>query len=337
MASAKTYIPELDGLRAIAVLLVLGFHADVPFDSGGFIGVDVFFVLSGFLITTILRHEFVATGDIRFSRFYLRRLRRLYPPLVLLVFGFLLFGGSVTSALRAVLYLNDVLPRNIDALNHTWSLAVEEHYYLVWPLLLFLILRYLPRHALAICFGLFLLTSAFQFASIFHFGAAETYERLDIRIAGLMLGSTLALYLAEGHRIPYSTVLAIIVGTLFLDLLPLNSWDSDVGLSLGMVLAEFTTALLIASVMQGEKTFRFLAAPALTFLGRISYGIYLFHVPFTLWMTRHGVAWWIVLPVGLTVALSFATLSYYLVELPLQRMTWLAPAGRIARAEARAA
>jgi peptidoglycan/LPS O-acetylase OafA/YrhL len=311
------YIPAFDGIRAVAVMLVFAYHTGLSASSGGFVGVDVFFVLSGYLITTILYREIKDTGALRFRRFYLRRFLRLTPPLVILIGCFLLAGGDRFSALRAALYLNDLLPPKIDSLNHTWSLAVEEHYYLVWPLVLLAILRFAPRRALPICVGLYALAWASRFAGLHFEGAAHIYERLDARLTGLMLGSAVALFVAEGHRIRGIGRWGILALVPMFGIIPFNSWDSGLGLSLGIGFTEAASALAIVSIAQAEETFSFLAALPLRYVGRISYGVYLYHCPLTLWMTDHGWAWWLIVIVALPLTLVLASLSYHLVERPL--------------------
>ena len=150
------YRPALDGLRGVAVLAVMVYHSGLI--RGGFLGVDVFFTLSGFLITTLLLEEYARTGTLAIGRFYIRRALRLLPALV----AFLIFWGGVIltripSEYWSVLggYLLGVLGyvanwlyiywRPLGVFSHTWSLAIEEQFYLVWPVLLFLLLRWVRR------------------------------------------------------------------------------------------------------------------------------------------------------------------------------------------------
>ena len=153
---------DIEGLRAVAVLLVLAYHAGIPGVSGGYVGVDVFFVISGFLITTLLVREHGATGRIRFGEFYARRIRRLLPASLVVVVATLLaarvwleplrlddlgrdamaaavLGTNVLFAARQTDYLQSALPPS--PLQHYWSLGVEEQYYLLYPLLVWLALR----------------------------------------------------------------------------------------------------------------------------------------------------------------------------------------------------
>ena len=159
--TARQYRPDINGLRAIAILSVLFFHLGIPGVSGGFVGVDIFFVISGFLITGIIYDEYILTGRFNFSNFYIRRVRRLFPALVFtlaltFIAGFFLlalkffdsFSLSLISALFSVsnFYFwktRDYFAPNaeFEPLLHTWSLSVEEQFYLLWPITLIFILK----------------------------------------------------------------------------------------------------------------------------------------------------------------------------------------------------
>ena len=160
-STAPARLPQLDGLRTLAVLVVLAYHVarahELPQLPGGFIGVDVFFVLSGFLITTLLLKEHAKTGSIALRPFYVKRLWRLYPALILVsvfvagVFAFApgpfdLEPASPFEAVVALTYMMSwwsglELTGGPYLLGLTWSLSVEEHFYLLWPLLLLAVLR----------------------------------------------------------------------------------------------------------------------------------------------------------------------------------------------------
>ena len=159
--SKLRFIPEVEGLRGIAVLSVLLFHLNKSFLPGGYLGVDIFFVISGFLITSISLSEFAATGSISISEFYRKRIKRILPlfclvVLVTLVAGYLLFlpdyflllGRSIAASLTFT--SNFFFSQSLDyfannsneyPLLHTWSLSIEEQFYFIWPLLLTLSLR----------------------------------------------------------------------------------------------------------------------------------------------------------------------------------------------------
>jgi peptidoglycan/LPS O-acetylase OafA/YrhL len=162
MAHALKYRPEIDGLRAVAVLSVIFYHVDPAWLSGGFVGVDIFFVISGYLISKLILEEFERTGDFSFANFYKRRMARLFPALYAVVFGCFaaavwlappdMFVSFAKSAVGTLLSVSNFVFWNesgyFDAQNltkpllHTWSLSVEEQFYLVWPLLLALSVRW---------------------------------------------------------------------------------------------------------------------------------------------------------------------------------------------------
>jgi len=159
--STSQYRPDIDGLRAIAVLSVLFYHVGFSTFAGGFVGVDVFFVISGFLITRLIYNEFEATGEFRFSRFYMRRARRLFPAMFATLFVTSIaaviwfsptdlerFGGALIHAVASlsnIFFWNESGYFDVDAqikpLLHTWSLSVEEQYYIFWPAILVLLLK----------------------------------------------------------------------------------------------------------------------------------------------------------------------------------------------------
>ena len=154
---SKGYRPDIDGLRAIAVLSVLLFHFGWSGFSGGYVGVDIFFVISGYLITKLIAEEHAATGTFRFGQFYLRRIRRLFPALACTLFfsavaALLIFSPEhlkrfSRELMVSLLSLSNIffysltgyfdVSKEFKALLHTWSLSIEEQFYFVWPLLLF--------------------------------------------------------------------------------------------------------------------------------------------------------------------------------------------------------
>lgn len=179
MPTKLPYRPEIDGLRAIAVLPVILYHAGVPGFSGGFVGVDVFFVISGYLITSIILDEY-ENGGFSFVGFYERRARRILPPLFLVCLACIPFAIYSLSPRDLEEFARSLLsvcgfvsnfffwsqsgyfdgPTELKPLVHTWSLAVEEQFYLVFPIALFLLLKLGRRHAIA----LFVATAVLSFA-----------------------------------------------------------------------------------------------------------------------------------------------------------------------------
>jgi len=169
------YRPALDGIRGAAVLAVMLFHFGAPFDQGGFLGVDAFFVLSGFLITALLIEEWSRTGGIAFRRFYTRRALRLLPALfamlllVTVVVALIAprdvqeatWRGTVVTLLYAANWQKVFSSQSVGLLGHTWSLSIEEQFYVLWPPLLLLLLRHrLSLHWLTLVAAVLAVASA---------------------------------------------------------------------------------------------------------------------------------------------------------------------------------
>ena len=209
------YMPELDGLRGVAIIGVMLAHAKVPFLKGGSIGVSIFFVLSGFLITTLLVQEFDRFQSISLKNFYMRRVIRLAPALIAMLIVFCLLSfvllskdrayWNYTDSIIAVFYFSNwakafsIHPP--DFLLHTWSLSVEEQFYMIWPIVLLLILRVSKhRYYAAIVAVTIALLSCFFRIFLCASGAtiARLYFGLDTRIDGLMVGCTLGVVISSG-------------------------------------------------------------------------------------------------------------------------------------------
>lgn len=274
------YVPELDGLRGIAVLLVVLVHCKVPGFAGGFLGVDVFFVLSGYLITSILLAEHRA-GAIDLRRFYWRRALRLYPALLLMLTVYLIVAPILwpgkphwRDALLAGFYLSDYSYAFIQAphyLSHTWSLAVEEHFYMLWPPLLILALRKRPADLSQILLVALLAAIAWRWYSID--ALRGVYFRFDSRLPGLLAGCWLATARPR-LRLPERPVAWLGLGMLiFVVATAITGGRGSVTYSIPM--AEAASVLLI----YGAASLPFLAQAKLVEIGRLSYGIYLWHAP----------------------------------------------------------
>src|SRR3954464_4268744 len=209
-----SYLPGLDGLRAFAVIAVLLYHADLSWIRGGFLGVEVFFVISGYLITTMLLTEWHQQGRINLVGFWLRRARRLLPALYLLlvvtlVFAIVFLPGEVArlrdDALAAFAYVTNwylILGEQSyfetvgrpSLLQHLWSLAVEEQFYVLWPVLLTLMLRFWRRRVVVIATLGGAIASAVWMAILYRpdVDPSRVYYGTDTRATGLMIGAALA-------------------------------------------------------------------------------------------------------------------------------------------------
>lgn len=287
-ATALDYNPALDGLRGLAALAVVAFHSALPLAGGGFLGVDVFFVLSGFLITRLLRAEIAATGGIDVLRFYWRRALRLWPPLLVMLALYACFVPLVmpgmdwpSDVLLAMLYLTDYsysLWGAPEFLRHTWSLSVEEHFYLVWPLAMLLTRRIEAAKLAAILLGLYLVATGWRILDYWLFADWYwTYFRLDTRLSGLLLGSVAALvaWRPAGAAIGWAglALLAVLTATM-----TLPSWFQFAS---GTVAVEFASAAVVLAAAHCRESlyFQVLAWRPLVMCGLLSYSIYLVHYP----------------------------------------------------------
>jgi peptidoglycan/LPS O-acetylase OafA/YrhL len=324
----------LDGVRALAVLMVLGFHAAAPGAAGGYLGVDVFFVLSGFLITSLLMDEIHATGTVALGRFYLRRSLRLTPPLLLMLAAYLVFAPiawpqmafrtDVRDVLISTFYLSDYasafwsLPQY---LRHTWSLAVEAHFYLVWPLMALFLARRISRASFcAVLAVLYVLFTAWRvYCDLDGSGGyAHSYYRFDTRLSGLTIGSLIAMLLPYLRtRTPFRHADAL--AAISLVAIALCSWRfhvlSNAAMMWGITVVELAAVVLIWVCVVPERSAirALLAHPVASYVGRVSYGIYLWHYPIFVYLWGRC-PWYVVLVGGGAAAFVLAVASYHTVE-----------------------
>ncbi|MFZ4719903.1 MAG: acyltransferase family protein [Ilumatobacteraceae bacterium] len=329
--------PPLDGVRALAVLLVAGVHTKPPLVPGGSIGVDVFFVLSGFLITTLLLEERDGNERIQFGRFYARRALRLLPALLALVAVVTLWAVVVASPGTRRDALHEVLAaitytRNLPVwdgtpgtlLGHTWSLAVEEQFYLLWPLVLTVLVK--PRRGATTLAVLFVALAAVA-GTLRVNGVAGPGLALVQRPEALLLGAALALVRREhwdrvtgwvGDR----GAALVVLGAL--GLVATALWDgADTIDSVGFSLAAALSVCLIAGLLLvGDgRPGAWFRHPAAMWLGRRSYGFYLWHMPVLRWVDDRlvGRSGAVRIPIGLGLALVATIVSYRFVEQPALR------------------
>ena len=327
------YVPALDGLRAVAVLLVMLSHVAVPGFAGGGMGVDIFFVLSGFLITALLLEEMDANGRINVLHFYVRRALRLYPALLLMLLLFAVFFHILRHALPhaetlesgkdivlAGLYLTDYaiafgFQSKNSLIAHTWSLAVEEHFYLLWPWLLPALSRACKGRRLMLALGaMFVAATAWKFFCLTFQPWEKVYFRFDTRMAGLILGALLAVCRAQKVKIPGADYALALSGAAFVYAIATMP-SMEVG-TMETTIPEVFTFFLIYRIMEAKA---WLPAEALAqkipvFLGRISYALYLFHFPAAALFLRSDTRWWIGFEVMAAIALGLAWFSWKTVE-----------------------
>ncbi|CAA2105138.1 acyltransferase family protein [Variovorax paradoxus] len=324
--------PALDGIRALSILAVLFFHCQVPGAGGGFIGLDMFFVLSGYLITALLAAEHRA-GGIATGRFYARRALRLYPSLLLLIAAYAVLAPVFwpaddrwLSVGLAAFYMYDyglAFGKLSYTIGHTWSLGVEEKFYLLWPLLLPLVLR--TRRPAAWLLAAFIVATAWRYFVAFRWDWAQAYFRFDTRMSGILLGAIAALTrFTPGRLAILVACIALAVGLALPSLPTSNQIDA---VTLRMTLAELAAFVLVCHAAANHRSV-FLSWRPVAYIGRLSYGIYLWHFPFAL-LVRDSQPTWITL--GSTILFSFtmAAICLHLVDVPIRRWrerSWLRPA-----------
>ncbi len=396
------YVAPLDGVRAAAILGVMAYHGGLSWAPGGFFGVDVFFVLSGFLITSLLVTEWMRTGTIRLRAFWARRVRRLLPALLLLITGVMLYARFIAApgtfthlrsdAFATLLYVanwhfillgNNYFNQfgNPSPFLHTWSLAIEEQFYIVWPLVLIAVLRW--RRSLRPVFVLCVLgaiASAVEMAMLFHAGGDPTrvYYGTDTRAQSLLAGSALAVWFAmkpaagsrrstarsddeskrrskpvhlrpgwfPGQRVAQGWIRAIhaaasgawregggrkwALSVAGLGGVVLMAWlwshlsgSSTLTYEGGFAMAAAATVAVIATAVRRPAGLlaRALSLAPVRFVGRISYGLYLWHWPVFMVAdsAEIGLSGYELFTVRVAITFALAVASYYLIEQPVRR------------------
>jgi peptidoglycan/LPS O-acetylase OafA/YrhL len=321
--------PALDGLRALAILLVFLFHARVPGFPAGFVGVDLFFVLSGYLITSLLQQEIARAGSVSLVSFYRSRALRLWPPLLPMLGAYLAVAPSLWpeldplgDVLLAGLYLTDFSYPwfgRPDILNHTWSLAVEAQFYLLWPFAVTFLARLERRKAMTFLACLFLVATLWRWnaalgGAAWHF----LYYCFDMRISGLVLGTFVAFAAFEPSRRSAGILGGVALLVLaVLAMCPLWRTPESIMLQPAVDLASAGLVAVLASRQSAFLTTIFSARP-LVHLGLLSYSLYLWHYPIVRALRFSG-DWIVVALAGAMLSLILAQLSYTLLESPLRR------------------
>jgi peptidoglycan/LPS O-acetylase OafA/YrhL len=334
MVQKLTYEPGLDGLRAVAVGMVVASHLFPRELPVGWIGVHLFFVLSGYLITRLLIQEIDEGGTIQLGRFYLRRALRLMPPLWLMLLMFLPFillghhrAQQFESWAMAATYLMNLnvtfgwLGGPNEAFGHTWSLATEEQFYLLWPAALLLGAR---RHPRLILLSLLIASVAWR-AYLSRHGASfdRLYYSPDTDSDALIIGCLLAFWRvpdAWRHRLAS-------IWPLWLLALSAAILYFSAAATFGVDLVALLGALLIITT-RSSSLGEFLSAKPLPFIGKISYSLYLWHLPLIEFMRArwHLVGWQLLIPVA--ASFGAAVFSYYTVEAWARRMKNKSRAGQ---------
>jgi peptidoglycan/LPS O-acetylase OafA/YrhL len=338
-------LPSLDGLRAVSICMVVighcsktitglsdGAYMFLGFVGAGRLGVSIFFVISGFLITTLLVREQLSTHTIRLKDFYIRRAFRIFPgfyaywlvAFVLALLGYIHLSRS--DLISAAIYIWNYVPRNVDTwfLGHTWSLSVEEQFYLLWPLILNF---YGPKRGKWAALAVVVTAPFIRLGS--YFLLPPTRPRIGMmlhtRADSLMIGALLALMcFNEDHlrilkRLARSWLIPVIsLCFLVTDTLLTIHFKGGYLLFIGYSLQNLMIVLLVAHVVFYDKTIlgRMLNHPVLVHVGLISYSLYIWQ---QLFLTTNNTSFSGLFPWNIVCAFGAAELSYYLLEKPFLR------------------
>jgi peptidoglycan/LPS O-acetylase OafA/YrhL len=345
----RRFRSDIQGLRAIAVLFVVLYHAKTPGVRGGYIGVDVFFVISGFLITGQLVREVVKSGRIFFADFYLKRIRRLLPPAAIVVIATLavswfwatplqtrslgidaaftaFYGLNYRLAIQGINYQNETAPPS--PLQHFWSLAVEEQYYVLWPVIIMIIVllaRHWWKYALPVVLIAAIAGSLYMSQALLRNDQPLSYFSIQSRAWELGVGAVAALMADSLRELPRTVRVAASWGGLALVLgCGFYYTDNTSFPGYNAVPPVLGTAMIIAAGCGGPVGAEtLLKRRPMQGLGKLSYTWYLWHWPVLLLapLLAPGTTFdWIINLEMMVVALWFAALTYYLLEYPLKRL-----------------
>jgi peptidoglycan/LPS O-acetylase OafA/YrhL len=338
------YRPALDGVRGIAIAIVVAFHA-FGWPTAGTLGVDLFFVLSGFLITTLLLEEHARSGRIAILAFYVRRARRLLPALFALLVPFLVLGlvgvvfrGSLPAMLAfgigaALTYTSNIVvaadPSALPAaLIHLWSLAAEEQFYIVWPLLVLVLIRRGGIRLIGRALGVLFVFAVLYRLQLLLRGASieRVYYGPDTHADSLLVGCAFGCYFVRGtlpwvisseraRKVSVSVSLVAVIAAAVL----LGHVPSRLAYEVQLVpsaFAVFAGVFIVCAALGGSAVARALSARPLVFLGRISYSVYLWHLPLLVAFAGLHREFGLRTVAAVVATMVVATASRHLIELP---------------------
>lgn len=347
------YMPGLDGVRAVAVIAIIIYHLNPQWLSGGFLGVDTFFVISGYLITSLLLTEYHNTGKIKLMSFWLRRVKRLIPAVLFLVMGVivlsLIFMPTEIQKVRAdsiaaIFYVSNwwYIMQNVDyfeqfavqPLKHLWSLAIEEQFYLVFPIVLLSLLSFIRRlKSIRIIFLILLVISMIAMMVLYvpNENVARVYFGTDTQIQTLLMGVLLALVwppfqlkakVNRQMRTMIDTAGVVGLAILFICFKFVSETNSILYYG-GFFLISTVTLLVIASSVHPSGYFaKFLGNKVFTFIGSRSYSLYLWHYPIIVLIHHQFVQGQIpplVYVVEILLMVLMAEFSYKFIEQPFRK------------------
>lgn len=339
---SPSYLPEIDGLRGMLVIGVMLLHLNYYFYPGGLLFLDTFFVLSSYLITNLLLNSQHRTGKINFTSFYLRRVKRLFPAMYIMLAVYLcycfVFGFVTDKRLMEVVYAGFYVSSWVRAFEvdsmvfqgHTWSLSVEEQFYLLWPLVLAVVFKFIGMGRKAVWAVLIMAAcgTLWRYNLLINGASIERlYNGFDMRIDAFMLGAALAIFrYSNGHNfgkyfpkiasfmlLPCS-ILLFIIGGFYADYFdPAYYWYL-------WTIFLLVSTLLIACLIEcnSSKVAAFYRIKPLVWVGEMCYGVYLWHYPVFRVMQvdfNLGVIW--VATFGVIITLIIARISYIFVEWPI--------------------
>ena len=350
MSSIK-YRPEIDGLRAIAVISVIIYHLNENWLPGGFLGVDIFFVISGFLITGIIIKE-IQKNAFSFKQFYTRRIKRIYPAFITVIalvsfIASAIFIYNDFNQLRKTIELATILLSNFylgltqgyfdlsaneNPVLHIWSLAVEEQYYLIFPLILILAYKKFREIKVLLIITLILffilLATSFIPANVYKevFHQPNIYYLSNLRFPELLVGSLLAIYHNLSNNIQLSklasNILAILSTLLLFFCLFLMRNNTVFIPGVTLIIPCILTALIIHTTSQNNIVKLCLSNKVMVFIGKISYSLYLYHwifIAFSYYITGSKQIQSITVLIVVILTIIFSIISYYLIEQPIRR------------------
>jgi len=331
------YRPAINGLRGFAVLWVMAFHFNLPLGRDGIFGVDMFFAISGFLISILLIEEYEKNKKIRLLDFYIRRILRLYPALLCMLIAVVFFVPRAYIISTLFYFTNWIKALHLQPeslyLDHTWSLSIEEQFYLIWPVLLMILLRSkLPRKVLFVFPASLGLISAFSRVCIWNSTQDwfRVYMGTDLHADGLLLGSALGLQTAytdpsyfNKHKM-VNTLITVLSFTLLAWLLIEKQMDrSFIPIAGNLLVSLITLVILYRLVLApSQLIIKILSFPLLVKIGVISYGLYLWHSPISAWIDlgKSSINPIFLGYIKILLTCFIATISYVFVEKPFLKL-----------------
>lgn len=352
---------DIEGFRGLAMLLIVLWHADVPYLTGGYVALDIFFVMSGYLITTLLINEIERTGTVSLRAFWARRIRRLLPALSIMLAFVLVASNWIIAPTDRVRVAWDVLYANLYVVNwrfaaegvdyllagaaaspvqHAWSLSVEEQFYIVWPIMLvaaLVLMRWLKgrsvRWAIAtpmfLIFAVSIIYSITQTEELGHAAYFSTFTRVwEFALGGLVALIPLSATPMRIRWLPTATMVVVLVAYGW-TAVTFDAYTPYPGVA-ALIPGFASAAIMIAGMNRSDAlSYRFFSFAPFRYAGKISYSWYLWHWPFVvfaveIWGEMSYQRKLIVMAASLVPTL----ISYYLIENPLRRSPWLARAPR---------